>query len=459
MSDASGVVWEDNPPAPAPSGGSQGVVWEDQGQGVQNEAPVAEDPRATIGNAALQGAKKVIVGLPSALNPVPQTTTEKAGVLLGSPAPLTRMVTGVISGLGGGGQVPGAIQDINTAPNAGQIYRQVAGETAGEVLTQAAIAKGAEVVGGIDPGAAGEAAVDTAKAAGRELLPKSVKETLKFKERYDAARGRSGSSAGTPEQTGSGTSPANTGSRTSPGTAASHEPITDPAILKARLDEILKPSESALKTSTDVPKKGTAEAKPAAAPKAKSPATTQKITDESQALRSRQAEVGTEQGNKPLDPEADLSEPLQKTLDVINKFRKHGKAILSDETGSAGAPGTVDYMRAQDGGIEDVKKMPVMAEMTREVPARGFLNKVGTTESSVERTDAQIGKDTHSSIKFHQEAYRKGTMQTPELHVDEQGNVIGADGRHRAIAAIREGGPNAKIKVRVVQHPFQGISR
>lgn len=112
-----------------------------------------------------------------------------------------------------------------------------------------------------------------------------------------------------------------------------------------------------------------------------------------------------------------------------------------------------------DGKLSDgeaVKKYgPVSGELTDEVPARGFLKKVGTNEESLAETDAQIGKDTHSTVQYHRGQLRKGMSEPATLRVDANNEVLDADGRHRAVAAIQEHGPTAKIKVRLIQHTGQ----
>lgn len=96
-------------------------------------------------------------------------------------------------------------------------------------------------------------------------------------------------------------------------------------------------------------------------------------------------------------------------------------------------------------------------EKTSEVPARGYLKKVGADEGSILNGAGRTPGEHADSVNYHREQIRAGTSTPSELHVDQDGNVIGADGRHRALAAIQENGPDAKIKVRVVQHRFQGV--
>lgn len=68
------------------------------------------------------------------------------------------------------------------------------------------------------------------------------------------------------------------------------------------------------------------------------------------------------------------------------------------------------------------------------VDTTAFLRRVGATESSVMKTQ----KDRDTVAHFEREL-AAGRQHHSTLHLDSSGNVIGADGRHRAIAALRSG--------------------
>ena len=59
------------------------------------------------------------------------------------------------------------------------------------------------------------------------------------------------------------------------------------------------------------------------------------------------------------------------------------------------------------------------------------------------------------SVFYHAQQIAENGPLDVELHVDEGGNVIGAQGRHRAIAAQQQGGPNAKVNFTIYKHPFE----
>jgi hypothetical protein len=299
-------------------------------------------------------------------------------------------------------QVPAAIRDINASPDPtthfAQAAKGMAEQGAGQALLGAATEGVARGTASLDSDALSTAMKQTAKETGKAMLPDAAKEALKFSQRYEAAKAAN--------------------------SAAAKPVLTDPAAIASKVQELTGKTPAA-----EAPKPTPASTK--------SPATQAKIGEETAALRARQTQVD----GKPVNPDTDFTSALKETLNRLGK----------GEAGQAGAPGSVTDA---DEGITDIKNQPVTKEMTREVPARGFLNKAGADEQSVLKTD-----EDHARVQYQRAQIQKGTMQPVELHVDQDGNVIGADGRHRAVAAIQEGGPNAKIKVRVVQHPFQGTSQ
>lgn len=75
-----------------------------------------------------------------------------------------------------------------------------------------------------------------------------------------------------------------------------------------------------------------------------------------------------------------------------------------------------------------------LSSVSTTVETQSFLNRVGADVNSVARTD----KD-RATIKHFRNEIAHGRDIQAHLHLDEFGNVIGADGRHRAIAALLEG--------------------
>ena len=119
--------------------------------------------------------------------------------------------------------------------------------------------------------------------------------------------------------------------------------------------------------------------------------------------------------------------------------------LVHGEAGQAGLPGAVTNA---DEGIAEIQNRPVIAQKTQQVPARGYLNMVGADRASVLKTPADA-----ESVLYHSRQIAQNGPPDVELHLDEDNNVIGAQGRHRAIAAIEQGGPNAKVNVTVFKHP------
>lgn len=160
----------------------------------------------------------------------------------------------------------------------------------------------------------------------------------------------------------------------------------------------------------------------------------------------------------------DLTQQLQDSLDAVRSKKASGTAsargqqpsgdvnsifnrLVKGEAGQAGLPGSVTNA---DEGIADIQNQPVLAKKTGQVPARGFLNQVGADRASVLKTPRDL-----ASVFYHRQQIAQNGPPDVELHLDEGGNVIGAQGRHRAVAAIDQGGPNAKVNVTIFKHPYQ----
>jgi len=148
-------------------------------------------------------------------------------------------------------------------------------------------------------------------------------------------------------------------------------------------------------------------------------------------------------------PEEDMTAPLQQMLDEVLKKKAAGiKPMLNrlarGEAGQAGAPGSVTDA---DEGIADIQNRPVAATKTGQVPARGFLQKVGADENSVLKTQGDL-----DSVFYHRQQIAKNGIPNVELHLDGDNNIIGAQGRHRALAAIQQGGPKANVNLTIYKH-------
>lgn len=75
-----------------------------------------------------------------------------------------------------------------------------------------------------------------------------------------------------------------------------------------------------------------------------------------------------------------------------------------------------------------------VSSVSTTVSTQAFLSRVGADHASIAKTD----KD-RATIAHFRDQIRQGHEFHSTLHLDAGGNVIGADGRHRAIAALLEG--------------------
>ena len=217
--------------------------------------------------------------------------------------------------------------------------------------------------------------------------------------------------------------------------------VIDPESGAPELSDVVAQKQSAAQT-TPQPK--------AAAPQTTAPAATSGTTDPILArLQQNASRIEAEESAAPK-PEQDLMAPLQQMLDEVLKKKAAGvkpvlNRLLKGEAGQAGAPGSVTDA---DEGIADIQNRPVLNTLTREIPARGYLNGIGADENSVLKTQGDL-----DSVFYHRQQIAKNGTPNVELHVDEGNNIIGANGRHRALAAIQQGGPNAKVNLTIFRHP------
>ncbi len=184
-------------------------------------------------------------------------------------------------------------------------------------------------------------------------------------------------------------------------------------------------------------------------------------------LKTNAAQIAKEEKSAPGSADEDLTQQLQDSLAIVRARKAAAAAgktpggassaggdlngifqrLVKGEAGQAGLPGSVTNA---DEGIADIQNRPVLSQKSGQVPAHGFLNKVGATWQSVLKTPRDL-----DSVSYHQQQIAQNGPPNVELHVDEGGNVIGAQGRHRALAAMQLGGPNAPVNVTIFKHPYE----
>lgn len=574
------VVWESpgmSTQGTQNSSDSNGVTWETGGDASQATPQPPQDPRAIFGQDAMNVAGKVgsrildnIKGMPAALNPVPQNTAEKVGAVIGAPAPVTRMVTGILSALGGITQVPAAIRDINASPDPASAYQQTATDTAGDMLTVAGTEKLGEFAKGIDPKALGSAAKETALETGKAALPDSVKQALKFKERYDAA-----TSKGTKVAPSANPAPANVapvqqdlplgmGSMIGPeptepvglsrermptqqgelplgmGTqvGADSPVITDPVKIKDTLDSLrekfanqkAEPKGKAPAVDAEAMKDRLASLdNPTDANTLRSrldevnnpPASAQEIRDRLDDISNPSDAATLKSRLKELEPEKPTTVGSKAGSEQDTQYFQRAKAILPDDAPLSKVASKAQALKQQGSDFEETFNQPLsnyqdpdgnfnMRDFLQEVVKPGteppahvisrvfgsdgvklvqdvsgrpiekweptgptkaeraapktedkmvtgspqqYLKLVGANEASVLKTPEDV-----KTVNFFRNKIRNGEAVTPsEVHMDENNNVVGADGRHRALAAAKEG--VQKFKVVLKRHPFEQVKQ
>lgn len=457
------------PPAATPSGLPGGSNWMDATKHTLDQ--VAEG-----GVEAAKGIGKGIWDQSQELNPAVQAYQMATKGLPSYIKDKVDKAVSVLAPLGQAGQIPGAVKDINASPDSAQLYADTLARTGGNALIQGATGALGEGAGNVDTEAFQTAAKQTALDAGKSAFPGTA-QALKFIKNYEAAKAAKAAPVAAPAEAAPAaeapsTAPAKPAVRTrqpilgtpkpgAPDVAANNgytrpAVLTNPQDIAQAVDDMVKGKaprpapvngvavENALKTNTPVKtpfdvtqgamdtinkdvasRVGTPDKPVTPAPKAppKSAQTQANISGETEALRNRQTTVD----GKPVTPDQDFTAALK---DSVSRL---GNKTAPEEGGPSEGYTPVSHLES-------------------DVPARGFLNKMGADEASVVKTDAD-----HQSVQYHRQQIKNGTDQPARLDIDEDGNVIGGDGRHRAIAAIQEGGPSARMKVRVVQHAFKGV--
>src|SRR5690242_1469554 len=84
-----------------------------------------------------------------------------------------------------------------------------------------------------------------------------------------------------------------------------------------------------------------------------------------------------------------------------------------------------------------------MSSVEASVSVGAYLKRVGATPSSVMKTPKDV-----ATVEHFQRQIARGSNLKVELHLDEFGNVIYADGRHRAVAALKSGMERITVNVR-----------
>lgn len=420
-------------------------------------------------STTVQGLKDGVTGALQSVNPV-QQTGENAITQI----PAVRMIKGVVGALSGAPQIPGAISDINHGPNPLQSYADVANSSASQALPGLL----ASEVG--DTGSTPNRMVRTAGKVGQAALEDLpvVKQLMKTGKYYK---------------------------ETAPVEAAKPPVITDPAAINAKVQDLIK----AGKPAPPEPEQGTlplvmghiegaGDTSSAPAPPTPEPTPTPKPAPQTVGSTSGAANDTAlfQRAKTELGPDAPIGKVAQRAQQFKQQganFEKTFGADLSDYQDASGKfdmkgflqdivkPKTeppayvISKVFGSDGVnlIQDISGKPIekwestgpsKAERSlAKVPANGYTEGSKVVSGSPDQYLRLVGADEKSVVKgpedeatvnhFQQQLRTGKPLDPPELHLDEGNQVIGADGRHRAVAAVREG--IGKMKVKVVRHAFE----
>lgn len=408
-------------------------------------------------NRTVQGLKEGTVGMVN--SSLPQSKGDEAlNAFLGPAAtPAKNVIKGVVSALGNAGQVMPAISDINSGPNPVQSYADVANDTGSQALPGLL----ASEVG--DTGSTGNRLART----GGKMAEGTLKAIPGVKELFNASKYYKD------------TAPA--------AEAAKPSVITDPAAINAKVQELVgKKPVAAPDAAPATPATPTTPA-PAVKPIPQTGGTASGAANDTALFQRAKTELG------PDAPIGKVAQRAQQFKQQGTNFEKTFGADLSDYQDASGKfdmkgflqdivkPKTeppayvISKVFGSDGVnlIQDISGKPIekwestgpsKAERSlAKVPANGYTEGSKVVSGSPDQYLRLVGADEKSVVKgpedeatvnhFQQQLRTGKPLDPPELHLDEGNQVIGADGRHRAIAAVREG--IGKMKVKVVRHAFE----
>lgn len=384
-----------------------------------------------------------------------------------------RIVKGVGSALA---DAPAAVRGVMEAPDKLGFLAQPASQTAAGLGVQAlgaaageGVSKAANAIADVEPSAVYKAAKQTAKETVKAVAPQSVKEALKFNQRYQAAKG-------------------------------APEVLTKPQDIAPKVQEILKPkaAEAPQSQATEPPQdavqapKGESSYVHQAVKEAGPEASVEDVTKRAKELRT-QGDQFEKVFNQPLENfrGSDGSFNMKDFLDEVVKpgteppahvisrvFGSDGVKLVQDVSGkpiekwaqasspeSKAAQATAQKAQAarvnppadtsapagrtngeQPSSIVDASKGDKLAKGS----ADKYLKMTGSDAGSILKTQQDIDTVNH----FRQQLKEGKQLPPSEIRVDADGNVIEADGRHRALAAQLERKP---LKVIVRSRPLSGV--
>ena len=467
-------------------------------------------------NDVAQSTKDAIKGVYESSGTLPQDAGEKGVFLLGGPPALLtyRMLRGLGHTASDATHVAAAIHDINQSPDPLGTYANAAEKTAAQGAGQALVAIGTEGAAKAAPAIA-DAGASAVRATARgvntalEKAPGAVGGAVggttgaalghstgvpyggvigeEIGRNIGTAAGRSflknvrmpGEGFGLPNRVTGGPEVAPQYEAPAEGEAAPEEPAQPqaaaPIETKAPPTETPAPQVAPKGTPAETPGpaaddllerlKGVADRiqkQETAAPGSADEDLVQQAQDSLDMVRARKA-VGGPQPKTSAESLDEFNQRLSAIADRkaataagqapggassgANSLNGIFNRLVKGEAGQAGLPGSVTNA---DEGIAEIQNRPVIAQRTQQVSARGYLRAVGADENSVLKTP----RDQDSVFWHRQQIAQSGQPPDVELHVDEGNNVIGAQGRHRAIAAVQQGGPKAMVNVTVFKHPY-----
>lgn len=351
--------------------------------------------------------------------------------ITGSPA--GRIVKGIVETGKQAAQVPGAIHDINQSDDPTGHYLQAAQDTASQGAGQALTAIGTEGIVKSAGSVTGAGAETAARTAGKVV--RGVAEDIPIV-RQATKLGKYAKEAA-----------AETAARRAP--APTEAAPSFPSYDKASATESATPTDN----SGAAPKDNASTHPDAAAFEEKFHVPIDRYIDDAGKFNTK--DFLDEVVKPKTEPPNAVINKVFGNDGVQLAEKLNGKPLAKWESNAPAGEPRGGSARAAAKAAPETEAAPAgTVEKTGDVLARGYLKKVGADEGSILNGAGRTPGEHADSVNYHREQIRSGTATPAELHVDEAGNVIGADGRHRALAAIQEQGEGAKIKVRVVKHAF-----